>query len=170
MSGSSLLRWCDGCAGFGWPFSASRFRSLDIETDSRAGLRNQIDRLPALAAELVRRQVALLVATGEPSALAAKASTTTIPVVIAVGEDPVGLGLVASLARPSGNITGVNFLIGELGAKHSAWCASLSPEPPEWLCSSIQPRLDRCSVHARRWSGRSRHGAANSGRQRRHQR
>ena len=88
---------------------------------------NQIDRLPALAAELVRRQVALLVATGEPSALAAKASTTTIPVVIAVGEDPVGLGLVASLARPSGNITGVNFLIGELGAKQLGLVRELIP-------------------------------------------
>ena len=78
---------------------------------------NQMDRLPELAAELVRRQVAVIAATSTPAALAAKAATTTTPIVFLLGEEPVRLGLVASLARPGGNLTGINNLTGELTAK-----------------------------------------------------
>jgi putative tryptophan/tyrosine transport system substrate-binding protein len=78
---------------------------------------NQIDRLPELAAELVRRRVAVIAVTGATAAFAAKAATTTIPIVFGVAENPVGLGLVASLARPGGNLTGINFLTAELVAK-----------------------------------------------------
>jgi putative tryptophan/tyrosine transport system substrate-binding protein len=88
---------------------------------------NQIDRLPALAAELVQRRVPVIVTAGPPAVSAAKSATTTIPVVFLVGEDPVKLALVTSLGRPGGNLTGVNFLAVEIAAKRLELLRELVP-------------------------------------------
>jgi putative tryptophan/tyrosine transport system substrate-binding protein len=88
----------------------------------------QYDRLPSLMADLVGRRVAVIATFANPPAFAAKAATTTTPIVFLVSEDPVSLGLVASLARPGGNMTGVNILYGEVVAKRLGLLHDLVPK------------------------------------------
>jgi putative tryptophan/tyrosine transport system substrate-binding protein len=88
----------------------------------------RFERLTALATEFVNRQVALIFAQSTPLALAAKAATTAIPIVFNIPDDPVKLGLVSSLARPGGNATGMNFLLGDLGAKQFGLLRELVPK------------------------------------------
>src|SRR5262249_32986170 len=91
-------------------------------------LGGQYDRLPSLMADLVRRVAVIATPQSQPASLAAKAATTTIPIVFGVGEDPVKLGLVASLARPGGNATGINFFNAEAVAKRLGLLRDLVPK------------------------------------------
>ena len=117
LGGATASGWASYVAAFRQGLKESGFdegRNVAIEYRFAE---NQYDRLPAMVADLINRQVAVIVATSTPSALAAKAATATVPVVFETLSDPVRIGLVASLSRPGGNVTGVTQLNMEIGPK-----------------------------------------------------
>jgi putative ABC transport system substrate-binding protein len=133
-----VIGWLNAASPFAWTPFLEAFRNGLKDTGYVEGQNvaieylwadGQYDRLPALAAQLVARRVAVIVATGAPpSIFAAKAATTTIPIVFATGSDPVTNGLVSSLNRPGGNVTGVSFLSTDLGAKRIEVLRELMPK------------------------------------------
>jgi putative ABC transport system substrate-binding protein len=132
-----LALFPDGLADFGY----IEGRNVAIEF---RGAEGQYDRLPALAADLVERQVNVIVAVPDPAALAAKAATRIIPIVFIVGVDPVKFGLVESLNRPGGNLTGVSGLMGALAAKQIGLLHQLVPNATSvaFLLNPNEPSAD----------------------------
>jgi putative ABC transport system substrate-binding protein len=129
LHGASQERFAADVAAFKQGLSQSGFidgKNVEIEYRWANG---QYDQLPALAADLVRRHVAVIATPGNaPAALAAKAATSTIPIVFGVGENPVTMGLVTSLAKPGGNATGFNFFANEIDAKRLGLMHELLPK------------------------------------------
>jgi putative tryptophan/tyrosine transport system substrate-binding protein len=138
QAGVPVVGFINGATPDNAPRSGSAFRKGLSETGYLEGqninveyhwMAGQYERLPALIAELVRRRVAVIATPGFPDgAIAAKAATTTIPIVFGVPDNPVKLGLVASLARPGGNATGVNFFAQEVTAKRMGLLRELVPK------------------------------------------
>ena len=128
VSGRSV----DGSARYGAAFSKALSEAGYIEgqnvTVEYHWLGGQYARLPSLMADLARRRLAVIAAAGDPATLAAKAATSTIPIAFGISEDPVRHGVVASLARPGGNATGINFFNVEVVAKRLGLLHELVPK------------------------------------------
>ena len=115
-------------------------RNVTIES---SWARGRFEQLPGMAADLVRRQVALIATGTLPAALAAKAATTTIPIVFVIGEDPVKVGLVEKFNQPGGNVTGVSALMNQLAAKRLELAREIAPKAAlGWLVNANNPNAE----------------------------
>ena len=129
LHGASQETFAANVAAFKQGLSQTGYIDGQNVTIEHRWANGRYDQLPALAADLVRRRVAVIATPGNaPAALAAKDATTTIPIVFGVGEDPVKMGLVASLAQPGGNATGFNFFANEIDAKRLGLMHELLPK------------------------------------------
>jgi putative tryptophan/tyrosine transport system substrate-binding protein len=127
VSGRSLDTSATAIAAFTKGLSEAGVEDKNVMVEYH-WLGGQYDRLPSLMADLIRRRVAVIATAGDPPTLAAKAATATIPIAFGISEDPVRHGVVASLARPGGNATGINFLTSEVLTKRLALLHELAPK------------------------------------------
>jgi putative tryptophan/tyrosine transport system substrate-binding protein len=145
LNATSLDRWRPRVNAFRQGLQESGYvESQNVTIDYRWA-EGQYDRLSSLAAELLEHKVAVIAATGTPAALAAKAATSTVPIVFTTGGDPIKLGLVASLRRPGGNVTGSTQLSVEVGPKRLELARELFPGATTFalLVNPSNPRIAR---------------------------
>jgi putative ABC transport system substrate-binding protein len=156
LNSTSLEGWAPFVAAFRQGLKETGYVEGQNVTIEYRWAEGQYDRLPSLAAELVQQKVTVIAATSTPAALAAKAATSTVPIVFTTGGDPIKMGLVASLRRPGGNVTGSTQLSVEVGPKRLELARELFPGGDD-RCSARQPRKSTHCDGFERLAGRSRY-------------